>query len=72
MLQSGGANTQVLWLLLYNTAFIVPLCAVLVLCLAGIEQAKIRDWFGRNLFAAKLLLACFFLLLALLVWSGGR
>jgi len=72
MLQSGGANRQVLWLFLYNTAFIVPLCAVLAICLAGVEQAKIRDWFGRNLFTAKLVLALFFLLLALLVWSGGR
>jgi len=72
MLQSGGAGTQVRWLLLYNTAFILPLCGVLALCLVGVEQAKIRDWFGRNLFLSKLLIALFFLLLAALVWKGGR
>ncbi len=70
MLQSGGAKSQVLWLFLYNTAFIVPLGCVLALCLAGVEQTNIREWFSRNLFISKLLIALFFMLLAILVWGG--
>jgi len=69
MVQSGSsAKAHIFWLLLYNTAFILPLLTILLLAAAGIEQQQIRGWFSRHLVMSKLLIAVLFLSLAALIW----
>lgn len=55
-----------LLLLLYNTAFILPLAAVLVLACLGIQAGALVRWSTRHVTAGKLLLGLFFLGLAIL------
>ena len=55
-----------LLLLLYNTAFILPLAAVLVLACLGIQAGALVRWSTRHVTTGKLLLGLFFLGLAIL------
>jgi hypothetical protein len=73
MVQSGGTGAvPVFWLLLYNLAFILPLVGVFVLAFVGVEQEKVRVWFGRHLSAGKAAIAILFFALAVLVWFSGK
>jgi len=74
MLQSGAgkdAGLQLVWLLVYNLAFILPLTGILVLALAGVEQQTVRNWFSKNIAAGKTAMGLLFVLLALLIWFSG-
>lgn len=71
MVQSGQGQNQVLWLLLYNFAFILPLTALFTAVLSGVAQQQIREWFSRNLAAGKIAAALLFALLAVIIWVSG-
>lgn len=71
MVQSGGGTAPLLWLLLYNGAFILPLLLVFAAVLAGASQKKIGAWFSRNLAAGKTASALLFFLLAAVIWMSG-
>lgn len=62
--QSVARNS--LLLLLYNTAFIMPLVAILVLACLGIRVGALIRWSTLHVIPGKLLMGLFFLCLALL------
>ncbi len=68
---SGGKGSPLFLLLLYNTAFIVPLAGVMILVLAGREQQGIQRVFTRHLSAGKAVMGLLFAGLALLIWFSG-
>lgn len=57
----------VLYLVLYNLMFIIPLVAVFVLALLGYESKGFNDFFKKHLGVAKLLLCVVFLALFVLL-----
>ncbi len=59
-----GDRVRVLGLLLvYNSAFVLPLVGVLLAVLLGLRSEKLLGFFKRNVATGKILLALFFLLL---------
>ncbi len=71
MVQSGGKISALLWLLLYNTAFILPLTILFTLALAGVRQKTLALWFSTHVAKGKLMSAGLFLMLALILWFTG-
>lgn len=77
IVQMGGGAREVAvgvgWLLLYVTAFIVPLLFVFAATLAGLSSARLGAWARAHFALSKLLLAIvllwFALVLAILVWK---
>ncbi|WP_458401568.1 hypothetical protein [Candidatus Avelusimicrobium sp.] len=57
----------IIFLLLYNLMFVVPLIAVFVLALAGCESKKFNDWLKKHLGLTKILLCLVFLALFVLL-----
>lgn len=55
-------------LLLYNTAFILPILAVLLLIVFGLRHDQISAFFKKNLGFTKLALALVFASLTVLIW----
>lgn len=53
--------TAILYLLLYNGAFILPLLAVFVLAMAGASSQVFSRFMNRHLFLIKVLMACLFI-----------
>ncbi len=71
MVQTGsgtGSRVALIWLLVYNLAFIVPLAAVFSLCVMGTGVDRIRVFFARRLGVAKIAIAALFAALAALIW----
>jgi len=60
------------YLLLYNLMFIVPLVALLLCYYYGIGIKKLLQWSKNNVIPAKIMLGCFFLLLAAILLGMGR
>jgi cytochrome c biogenesis protein CcdA len=61
--------SAVLYLLLYNVFFVVPLLVVLLLAAYGVSAKRFQGWFERNAATSKLLMAVLFLLLGVLLFS---
>jgi cytochrome c biogenesis protein CcdA len=61
--------SAVVYLLLYNLFFIVPLLVVLVLAAYGVSARRFQAWFEQNAATSKLLMTILFLLLGLLLVS---
>ncbi len=59
----------ILYLLLYNIMFILPLIAVFVLGLMGVSSQRMSDFLKRHLGLIKLLMALMFFGFALVIWS---
>ncbi len=67
--KSNGWGTHVLYLLLYNLMFILPLIAVFGLVWRGITTARLIQLSRNSVIGSKILLGAFFVLLAgLLGW----
>lgn len=67
---SSAKLQAVAYLVLYNLMFIVPLAAIFVLTLAGVNSAEFSRAFRKHLFSVKVLLAIlFFALGAVLLWK---
>lgn len=54
----------------YNLAFILPLALTFILVIAGMSHTRLVELFRRNLAAAKLILAVFFLSFGILMLAG--
>ena len=67
MVQAGEGTAPLLWLLLYNGAFILPLVGVFLLVLAGVSRQNIGSWFEQHLVAGKGATALLFLILGVLI-----
>ena len=59
----------VMYLVLYNIVFIVPLLAVLVLAAYGVSAVRFQDWFVKNAAKTKLIMVFLFLALGALLVS---
>lgn len=59
---------EVMSLVAYNLAFIVPLVAVFLLIFFGASSRRIGRWFSRHAAGAKVFMAAAFALLAAAVW----
>ncbi|MEN6480301.1 MAG: cytochrome c biogenesis protein CcdA [Anaerolineales bacterium] len=57
----------VLYLVLYNVMFVVPLLVVLLLTVYGTSAARFQEWFEKHAALAKLLMAVLFVLLGALL-----
>lgn len=69
VVKSGKSSFVAAWyLLLYNLMFILPLVVVFVLTYFGLRTGALLEWSRRNVVVSKMLLGCFFLVLAVLVW----
>jgi len=71
MVQSGSYTGALLWLVLYNIAFVLPLILLFTFALAGVSHKKISSWFNRHVVKGKLATGILFLLLAMVIWAGG-
>ncbi len=68
VVKSGAAPaTGLLYLLLYNAAFVLPLVIVFVLSYRGLRVQRLLDWSRANVIPSKLLLGVLFLIMAALV-----
>jgi cytochrome c biogenesis protein CcdA len=56
-----------LYLLLYNIVFVIPLLAVLFLVVYGADPARFQNWLTRNTSKTKLVTAALFVLLGALL-----
>ena len=56
------------YLLIYNIAFIVPLCFVFVIFFFGTTSKKINEWFLHNIVLMKLGLGAIFILLGIVIF----
>jgi cytochrome c biogenesis protein CcdA len=66
-------QTDISWLgtaslLLYNTAFIIPILAVLFMVYFGMKHKTISMFFANHMGLTKLALAFMFAVLAVLIW----
>jgi len=59
--------SALLYLVLYNIAFVIPLLVVLMLSVFGVSAQGVQRWFAKNLAKSKLLMAILFLLLGVLL-----
>ncbi|MCX7005210.1 MAG: hypothetical protein NTV22_18325 [bacterium] len=68
LLKSQAGNLRAwLYLLLYNTMFILPLVLVFVLVYRGLNMQRLLAWSRRNVVVSKCTLGCFFVGMALLL-----
>lgn len=68
MISRGGGSAAWSWLLIYNTAFILPLLAIFVISYRGISASRLARVFRERGAAVKLATAGLFLAMAVLVW----
>lgn len=69
LVQTESTNAaEVIALLLYNAAFILPLLVLFVVVYSGVGSDRITGWFRRNAAAAKILTAAVLGVLALAIW----
>lgn len=71
MVQSSSQTGALFWLILYNIAFILPLLLLFTFALSGVSHTRISSWFNRHVVKGKLATGILFLLLALVIWTGG-
>ncbi len=71
MVQSGSGGNAILWLLLYNIAFILPLLVLFVFALTGVSQKNLAGFFTRHIIKGKVAGALLFLMLAVIIWISG-
>lgn len=57
-------GSAVLYLLLYNVMFVLPLVVVMLLAVYGVSAVRFQEWFVKNAAATKLLTAILFVALA--------
>jgi cytochrome c biogenesis protein CcdA/HEAT repeat protein len=67
-----GRLDAVLWLVIYNLAFITPLIVIFLLAYGGLRSETLIEFQKKHTFAVKLGLALLFLVLALFIFFGGR
>lgn len=67
-----GRLDAVLWLVIYNLAFITPLIVIFLLAYGGLRSETLIAFQKKHTFAVKLGLALLFLVLALFIFFGGR
>jgi cytochrome c biogenesis protein CcdA/HEAT repeat protein len=67
-----GRLDAVLWLVIYNLAFITPLIVIFLLAYGGLRSETLIQFQKRHTFAVKLALALLFLALALFIFLGPR
>ena len=67
-----GRLDAVLWLVIYNLAFITPLIVIFLLAYGGLRSETLINFQKRHTFAVKLALALLFLGLALFIFLGPR
>jgi HEAT repeat protein/cytochrome c biogenesis protein CcdA/glutaredoxin-related protein len=65
-----GKLDAVLWLVMYNLAFITPLVVIFLLAYGGLRSETLVAFQRNNTFAVKIALALLFLTLALLIFFG--
>lgn len=68
MVQAGVSGSGLLYLTLYNLAFVLPLLAVLAASLLGLRQEALRSFFKRHLVASKAAQAVLFAGLSIAIW----
>ena len=62
VIKSGQADLfSVVYLVIYNLTFMVPIVTVFILVLQGMRTATLMDWSRRNVVSTKVLLGVFFL-----------
>ncbi len=67
-----GRLDAVLWLVIYNLAFITPLIVIFLLAYGGLRSETLIAFQKKHTFAVKLGLAMLFLFLALFILFGAR
>ena len=67
-----GRLDAVLWLVIYNLAFITPLVVIFLLAYGGLRSETLIAFQKKHTFAVKLGLAVLFLFLALFILFGAR
>jgi HEAT repeat protein/cytochrome c biogenesis protein CcdA len=67
-----GRLDAVLWLALYNLAFILPLIVIFLLAYGGLRSETLVEFQKKHTFTVKLALAALFLLLAAFLLFGNR
>ena len=55
--------SAILYLVLYNVIFVLPLVVILLLAVYGVSAAKFEAWFVKNVARTKLIMAVLFLVL---------
>ncbi|NLG28600.1 MAG: hypothetical protein GX557_11870 [Chloroflexi bacterium] len=60
-------GSAILYLVVYNLAFVLPLLVILVLAVYGTSTAKFEAWFVKNVARTKLIMTVLFLALAALL-----
>ncbi len=68
IVKSGAdAWRGILYLLLYNFLFVLPLVIIFIVTYQGLKFQKLLDWSRRNVIGSKILLGVFFLMMAGLI-----
>ncbi|MEI6605468.1 MAG: HEAT repeat domain-containing protein [Verrucomicrobiota bacterium] len=67
-----GKLDAVLWLVIYNLAFIAPLIVIFLLAYSGLRSETLIEFQKKHTFAVKLGLAILFLFLALFIFLGAN
>ena len=67
-----GRLDAVLWLVIYNLAFIAPLVVIFLLAYGGLRSETLVTFQKKHTFAVKLGLALLFLCLAFFIFFGAR
>jgi hypothetical protein len=69
LLQTGAPEAEEIFaLILYNVAFILPLCVLFAAVLLGLDSNRINRIFKKNAAASKVFTAAVFFILAIVVW----
>jgi cytochrome c biogenesis protein CcdA len=70
MLKRGASPLRALgYLVVYNLMFVLPILVALVLTARGLRTLRLLEWSRKNVVAAKLLLALFFVTMATILAS---
>lgn len=67
-----GRLDAMLWLVIYNLAFITPLIVIFLLAYGGLRSETLIDFQKKHTFAVKLALAFLFLGLAMVIFFGNK
>ena len=69
LVQTGSTRgVEVLALLAYNLAFILPLVLVFLVVVSGVSSQRIGQWFSRRAAGAKIAMGLVFALLGVSIW----
>lgn len=66
--RTNRTGASILLLLVYNTAFVLPLLLLFAVFFLGTSHERIRSWYRGRIFLVRLLTACFFFAMAALIW----